>query len=146
MSEQALTKAPANEWKRPVMPAIKKGLKCKCPSCGDASAFNGYLEIKQECENCNEVLGNHQADDFPPYMTIFIVGHIIVGLILMVERSTDWSTGTHLALWIPLTIILSLVLLRPFKGAVVGLQWALRMHGFGSGDEFVSADNEDRLY
>ncbi len=138
--------APSSEWKRPVMPAIKRGLMCKCPSCGEASAFNGYLEIKQTCEICEEELGNHQADDFPPYITIFIVGHIIVGLILMVERSTEMSTGMHMAIWIPLTIILSLALLRPIKGAVVGLQWALRMHGFGGGDEFAKADNEDRLY
>jgi uncharacterized protein (DUF983 family) len=33
-----------------------------------------------------------------------------------------------------MTLILSLALLQPVKGAVVGLQWALRMHGFG-GDE-----------
>jgi uncharacterized protein (DUF983 family) len=142
MSESAST----SDWKRPLMPAIKKGLKCKCPSCGEASAFNGYLEIKQECENCKEALGNHQADDFPPYITIFIVGHIVVALLLMVERSTELSTGAHLAIWIPLTIILSLALLRPIKGAVVGMQWALRMHGFGSGDQFTSADNEDRTF
>ena len=134
----------ASDWKRPLMPAIKRGLKCKCPSCGKSSAFNGYLEIKQKCGHCSEVLEHHQADDFPPYITIFIVGHIVVALILMVERSTDWSTGVHLAIWIPLTIILSLALLRPLKGAVVGMQWAFRMHGFGSGDEFVSTNNEDR--
>ncbi len=134
------------DWKRPVFPAIKNGLRCKCPSCGKGSAFNGYLEITPNCKVCGEVLEGHQADDFPPYLTIFIVGHIIVALMLVVERSTDWSTGVHLAIWIPLTIILSLVLLRPLKSAVVGLQWALRMHGFGSGDEFVAADNEDRLY
>ncbi len=138
--------APSSDWKRPVMPAIKRGLMCKCPSCGGASAFNGYLEIKQTCESCNEELGNHQADDFPPYITIFIVGHIVVAAMMIVERSIDLSTSVHLTMWIPLTIILSLALLRPIKGAVVGMQWALRMHGFGSGDEFVKADNEDRLY
>lgn len=77
------------------------------------------------------------ADDFPPYLTIFVVGHIIVGSALMVERSTDMSTGMHLAIWIPLTIVLSLALLRPMKGGVVGLQWANRMHGFGEDDETV---------
>jgi len=129
-----------SDRKRPVFPAIKKGLRCKCPSCGKGSAFNGYLEIKQKCDVCEEVLEGHQADDFPPYLTIFIVGHIIVGSMLVVERSTDWSTAFHLSIWIPLTIILSLALLRPLKSGVVGLQWALRIHGFDA------AEKEDRLY
>ncbi len=131
---------------RPVMRSINRGLACKCPSCGEGKTFNGYLEVNDACPACDENLSHHRADDFPPYLTIFIVGHIIVAAMMMVERSTDLSTGFHLAIWIPLTIILSLALLRPLKGAVVGMQWATRMHGFGSGDDFVNADNEDRLY
>lgn len=132
--------------KRPVFPAIKRGLACKCPACGDASSFTGYLEITNECSKCGENLSHHRADDFPPYLTIFIVGHIVVALMLMVERSTDMSTGVHLAIWIPLTIILSLALLRPLKGAVVGLQWATRMHGFETDDNFKETGNEDQLH
>ncbi len=135
-----------HEIKRPVLRSIGRGLLCKCPACGKGSAFNGYLKIRDSCLSCHEELSHHRADDFPPYLTIFIVGHIIVGSMLLVERSTDISTGVHLAVWIPLTIILSLALLRPLKGAVVGMQWAIRMHGFGSGDDFVNADEEDRLY
>src|SRR6516164_8453082 len=38
--------------------------------------------------------------------------------------------GLQLAIYLPLTVLMSLALLQPVKGAVVGLQWALRMHGF----------------
>ncbi len=134
-----------HETARPVIASIKRGLACKCPSCGEGRIFNSYLEVNDTCPSCEEVLSHHQADDFPPYLTISIVGHVIVAAMLIVERSTDLSTGFHLAIWIPLTIILSLALLRPLKGAVVGMQWATRMHGFGSGDDFINADNEDRL-
>jgi hypothetical protein len=39
-------------------------------------------------------------------------------------------------IWLPLTGILTIGLLQPVKGAIVALQWALRMHGFdGRGEE-----------
>lgn len=36
----------------------------------------------------------------------------------------------HAVLWLPLTVLLALLILPPVKGALVGLQWALLMHGF----------------
>lgn len=97
--------------------------------------FQGYLTSVDHCAHCGEALHHHQADDAPPYITIFIVGHIVVGLILMVERGFTPPIWLHLALWLPLTIILSLLILRPIKGGIIGLQWAQRMHGFDPSDE-----------
>jgi uncharacterized protein (DUF983 family) len=129
---------------RSIATAMVRGLKARCPCCGSGAMFTGYLKVSDNCAVCNTDLSHQRADDFPPYLTIMVVGHIVVALVLMVERSTDWSTGTHLAVWIPLTIILSMLLLQPLKGAVVGLQWALRMHGFG--DELAQKTGEpDRL-
>jgi uncharacterized protein (DUF983 family) len=51
------------------------------------------------------------------------------------EQMADLSLAVHLAIWIPITLALSLGLLRPFKGATIGLQWAMRMHGFGASAE-----------
>ena len=73
---------------------------------------------------------HHRADDAPAYFTIVIVGHIVVGLVLAVEMAYRPALWVHAALWLPLTVILTLVLLPSVKGALVGLQWALRMHGF----------------
>ncbi|MEO8667938.1 MAG: DUF983 domain-containing protein, partial [Bauldia sp.] len=53
-----------------------------------------------------------------------------VPLMLAVTFVVDWSTWTHLAVWLPLTLGLTLALLQPVKGATIGLQWALYMHGF----------------
>ena len=97
-----------------------------------------YLKVNARCPVCDEDLSHQRADDAPPYLTIVVVGHIIVPLILFVETRWPQETMTHLAIWLPLTLILSLALLPVMKGAVVGLQWALRMHGFdgtGGGDE-----------
>lgn len=56
--------------------AVLRGMRCKCPSCGIGSTFNGYLEVNQSCKNCSEELHHHRADDAPPYFTILIVGHV----------------------------------------------------------------------
>ncbi|RUW35664.1 DUF983 domain-containing protein, partial [Mesorhizobium sp. M1A.F.Ca.IN.020.06.1.1] len=81
---------------------------------------------------------NHNvADDLPAYLVIVIVGHIVVGAFMTVEAATTLSTWQHALIWVPLTIILAVALLQPVKGAVIGLQWALYMHGFGGEkDEF----------
>ena len=97
--------------------------------------FGKFLKVNDECSNCGTELHHQRADDFPPYLVIFIVGHIIITLVMIVEAKSDWSTFQHLAVWAPLTIALSLALLQPLKGAVVGLQWALGMHGFGGSSE-----------
>lgn len=115
---------------RSVWQAMGRGLRCRCPNCGEGSLFDGYLKVKPLCASCGEDLSHHRADDAPPYLTIVIVGHIIVPLILFIEQRWPLASTTHLAIWLPLTVILSLALLRPIKGLVVGLQWALYMHGF----------------
>lgn len=116
---------------RDVWQALRRGSQCYCPSCGKGSIFDGFLKVAPHCTICDEDLNHHRADDLPPYIVITIVGHIIVTLILLSEMFTELPTLTQMILWPALTLILSLVLMRPVKGAVVGYQWALRMHGFG---------------
>lgn len=122
--------------RRAVWPAIANGLRRRCPNCGQGRLLRGYLKVTPRCDECDENLSHQRADDAPPYLTIVVVGHIIVPLILFVETRWPLSTVAHLSIWLPLTLILSLLLLPVMKGAVVGLQWALRMHGFdGRGGE-----------
>lgn len=123
---------------RPVWPAMRNGLKCRCPSCGTGKLFRAYLKVADTCPDCGEALHHHRADDAPPYLVIVIVGHIIVGLIMHIEMVHSISPMSYIWTMIPLTIVLSLALLPVMKGAVVGLQWASYMHGFdpaGAHDE-----------
>ncbi|MFM8700307.1 MAG: DUF983 domain-containing protein [Hyphomicrobiales bacterium] len=111
--------------------SIKRGLLANCPKCGIGRLFKSYLKINPRCEVCDEVLSHHRADDLPAYVVLFIVGHIIVGLLMAVESHSNWPIGLHILFWPTLTVFFSLLILQPVKGAIVGLQWALRMHGFG---------------
>jgi uncharacterized protein (DUF983 family) len=111
--------------------ALWRGFRRTCPSCGKGKLFQTYLGVAPTCNHCHEDLSHQQADDAPPYFTIVIVGHIVVPLLLLVERVYMPPLWVHFVVWLPLTLFLTLWFLPRVKGATVGLQWALRMHGFG---------------
>lgn len=113
-----------------LIPAMALGFVCRCPHCGEGRLFGRFLKARPECESCGIKLDGHRADDFPPYLVIFIVGHIVGYLILTFEMGYDVPLWVSVTLWPGLTLGLALALLQPVKGAVIGLQYAMRMHGF----------------
>jgi uncharacterized protein (DUF983 family) len=116
---------------RPLWDAVLKGFAKTCPSCGRGRLFGKYLKVNAECPQCGTELHHHRADDAPPYFTIMAVGHIIIPAMLLLEQLAEPASWVHTVLWVPLTLLLSLLLLPKIKGALVGFQWAHRMHGFG---------------
>ncbi len=121
--------------RRDTLAAMIRGMKLKCPQCGIGGMFSSYLKVANNCPSCGEALHHHRADDAPPYFTMFIVCHIVVAGVLIAEKAFEPSFWTHIAIWFPITIGMSLILLPLIKGALIGLQWAVRMHGFGSGPD-----------
>ncbi len=116
--------------KRDLWTAFKRGLRGRCPRCGEGKLFCAFLKVDDHCSVCQLDFTPHRADDLPAYLVIVIVGHIVVPTILWIETDYSPSVPLQLSIYLPLTLILSLVLLQPVKGAVVAIQWALRMHGF----------------
>jgi uncharacterized protein (DUF983 family) len=121
---------PMSQASVPLMPALLRGLRGRCPCCGEGHMFHAFLKVSDNCPACGEELYHHRADDFPAYCVIFIVGHIVVPLMLWVEINFAPSYWVHLALWLPLTSGLTFGLLQSVKGAIVALQWQTGMHGF----------------
>lgn len=115
-----------------IVPSMMRGFRCRCPHCGEGRMFGRFLKVRPECESCGLELRHHRADDLPPYVVIFIVAHIVGYLILETELRLDVPLWVQLAIWPPVTLVLALALLQPVKGAVVGLQYALGMHGFAT--------------
>lgn len=113
-----------------VMTAMKRGFFGRCPHCGEGKLFGKYLKVVDHCEKCGEVYHHHRADDFPAYIVIFIVGHIVVPLVLFTETHYAPPNWVHMVLWPTLVAVLSLALLQPVKGAIVALQWLVGMHDF----------------
>jgi uncharacterized protein (DUF983 family) len=118
--------APRKTWA-----AMKRGLRGRCPACGEGRILRAYLTVNDTCSVCHEELHHHRADDFPPYITIFVVGHILGGLMFTVDDCwPDLPMSFHFLVWPTLCVVLSLWLLPIFKGGLIAYQWALRMHGF----------------
>lgn len=123
--------SPAAE--RALVPALRRGLAGRCPACGEAKLFARFLKAVPRCPACGQDWSHHQADDLPAYLVILILGHLLVPVVVEVNRSFDPGLVLQMVLWPMLAGVLALLMLQPVKGAVIGLQWARRMHGFGRG-------------
>ena len=124
---------PQHEEEQPVRPtsqALLRGWRSKCPACGEGVLFSKYLKVKPQCGYCGLDLHGHQADDAPPYFTIFITAHLVVPALVAIERFAEPALWVQLTLGLSLTAGLALFLLPRIKGATIGLQWAKYMHGF----------------
>jgi uncharacterized protein (DUF983 family) len=73
---------------------IGRGLRGRCPACGDGRLFPRYLKVAEDCAACGAELRHHRADDLPPYLVIFIVGHILGWAILMAETEFQARSGS----------------------------------------------------
>ena len=116
---------------REVKPAMWRGLRRRCPNCGEGHMFAGYLKVADTCPHCGEALHHHRADDGPAYLTILVVGHLMAPLIHIVFvkfRPEPWIMAVGFTTG---CVALSLYLLPRLKGFVVAIQWAKHMHGFG---------------
>jgi uncharacterized protein (DUF983 family) len=107
--------------------AIGRGLLGRCPACGKAHLFHGFLRVVTGCAACGAPLGLARADDAPPYLTILITGHVVVPLLYYVDRLQSPSALMMSAIFLPLTLFMALGLLRPIKGGTVGLMLTLNM-------------------
>lgn len=111
--------------------ALWRGAQGRCPQCDNRSLFAGYTRTAAECGACGLPISGHRADDAPPYLTVLIVGHVVIPVALAIKQIFDPPLALQFAIWSPLILLASLALLPVTKGAMIGVQWANRMHGFG---------------
>ena len=127
-----VAEAPPVEAHRDVVTAVRRGFLGRCPRCGEGRMFRAYLKVADACPVCGEDLSHQRADDAPAYVTMLIMGHFIVAGILGADELWPNLPVLPLAIgWSALAALCSLLLLPRVKGALVGYQWAMRMHGFG---------------
>jgi uncharacterized protein (DUF983 family) len=108
--------------------ALGRGWRGRCPRCGEGGLFSAFLKMCSRCPVCGLDLEPYRADDAPAYFTILAVGHIIVPLVLILERYGEQPPlWFHAVLWLPLSVVLALLLLPRVKGAVIALLWVYRV-------------------
>ncbi len=113
---------------RPVWTGIRNGLLGRCPACGEGRLFSRYLKVAPACTACRHPLAQYKSDDGPAYVTILIVGHLIVAPALFTEAVLTWPLERLFAVAIPTLVALTLTLLPRVKGAFVGAQWVVGDH------------------
>jgi len=119
---------------RPLMPALKRGWRRKCPNCGSGPLLKDYLTVNDVCHVCREELHHHRADDGPAYLTILIVGHLMAPLLHLAFVTWRPEPLTLFTIFAVGCVALSLYLLPRLKGAIIGYQWARGLYGFGERD------------
>ncbi len=100
---------------------LRRGLGARCPACGVGRIFTGYLTVVPRCTCCGAPLGEVPSDDAPPWVTMLIAGHLVLGLAVALGRGTALGTGALLAIVLPTAVVLCLALLRPVKGGIIGI-------------------------
>jgi uncharacterized protein (DUF983 family) len=107
----------------PMADAVSAGLAGRCPRCGEGKLFDGFLTVKRECRFCHLDLGFADAGDGPAVFVILIAGFFVVGLALYTEITYEPPMWVHMVIFLPLTLITCLGMLRPLKGVLIGLQY-----------------------
>jgi uncharacterized protein (DUF983 family) len=107
---------------------VINGLLCRCPRCGRGRLFKGYLKLAESCDQCGRDYGFADSGDGPAVFVIFLVAPLVILLALLVGAVFPIAPWMHLVLWIPTTLILCLLLLPPFKGVMVNLQYRHDAH------------------
>ena len=123
---QIFSAAPPAKASEPMM----RGLRGRCPACGEGRMFRKFLKVADNCPKCGEELHHHRADDFPAYLDIVIVGHVLIPIVLAVETEYAPPILLSMTVWPLIALAATLGLLQPIKGGVVAMQWFLGMHGF----------------
>ena len=103
---------------------LRRGLAMRCPHCGGGRLFRKFLKVAESCEACGHDNTRYPSDDAPPYLTVVIVGHLILPMAIFTYESWFPFMWLNLAIWTVLAIITTLVMLPFVKGAVVGFAWA----------------------
>ncbi|MFA6117476.1 MAG: DUF983 domain-containing protein [Sphingomonas sp.] len=116
---------------RTIWIALWRGCRDRCPACDGAPLFYKFLKPLDYCPACGQDWTHQNADDFPPYIVILVTGHVVVTGMASLEAAFHPPSWVHIALWIPLIIILAIGLIQPAKGGVIAYQWWHGMGGFG---------------
>ena len=108
--------------------AISRGLRGRCPRCGDGRLFEGFLKLRPACDRCRLDFGFADAGDGPAVFVILLGGAVVVAAALITEVVYQPPYWLHALLWLPLILLVTLAPLRPLKGLMIALQYHHRAH------------------
>ncbi len=114
---------PAEERRYPEMSPISTGLSGRCPRCGEGPMFSGFLTLAPKCEVCGLDYAFADAGDGPAVLVTLFAGFIVLGIALAVEIAYEPPFWVYAAVFLPLTLVVCLGMLRPLKGFLIASQY-----------------------
>ncbi len=103
--------------------ALVRGVRCTCPRCGEARLFRAWLKPVDTCASCKQDWSVQQADDFPAYIGIFVVGHLLAPVVIAMIGTFGLSAWLTLAIILPVAVAMLIAMLQPVKGGVIAFLW-----------------------
>lgn len=131
-SPEAQPRVPA-ELPASIWWAMRRGALGHCPRCGLPGLFARYLKATPRCRACGQDWTLHRADDFPPYVSILLTGHIMAPVLIALASADSLSLGAKMAIAVLLAVVLMIALLQPAKGAIIAAQWWMGLNEFSPG-------------
>ncbi len=104
-------------------PPYSTGLAGRCPRCGKGKLFSGFITVAPRCNVCNLDFSFADSGDGPAVFVMLFAGFLVVGLALWTELTFEPPIWIHLTIFLPLTLIVCIGLLRPLKGLLIALQY-----------------------
>jgi uncharacterized protein (DUF983 family) len=87
---------------------IGRGLRGRCPRCGEGRLFQGFLSLRPTCEHCGLDYSFADSGD---------------GSGCVCDLDCGLQYWLHAALWLPLILFVTLAPLRLIKGLLIALQY-----------------------
>jgi uncharacterized protein (DUF983 family) len=109
--------------------AAERAVLGKCPCCGKGRLFARYLKQVDHCDACGESYGGIRADDAAPWLTIIVVGHLLLPFAFMIDLDflPLWTAALGMAAFFA---VLSAFLLPRAKGVILAILWVTRAPGY----------------
>lgn len=108
----------------PLGRSLGRGLRGRCPACGNAPLFGRFLKPVSACDACGCDWTLQAADDFPAYLVVLLLGHLIIPIVVETNLHFDLAATVQMILWPSMISVLALLLIQPMKGFVIALIWA----------------------
>ncbi len=114
---------PAEERRYPPISPVSTGLAGRCPRCGEGRMFSGFLTLAPKCEVCGLDYSFADAGDGPAVLVTLLAGFVVLGIALAVEIAYEPPLWVYVVVFLPLTLIVCLGMLRPLKGILIATQY-----------------------
>lgn len=102
---------------------LDAALRGLCPRCGRPGLFASFLRFADRCPGCDLDYRAFNVGDGAAAFLILIVGGLVSLLAIIVELKWSPPPIVHLLLWLPLTVLLTIGLLRVAKGLLLVLEY-----------------------